>query len=789
MMFKKLSKVLASFFLLVSPFVMTPVVNAATDICTWTGTTNNTWNTASNWSCSVDGAAVPENGDSLVFPAGASNINPMNNDIVGLNIDNVQVFGSGYTISGNALSITPTGSDSLSLWGSNNNWAINTTINGVSTGATIRSTGTGNAITGTLTLSMAAGLDTSLSVSSGNDLNMAAAISGNTNFFSTTTSGGTVRLGGINTFTTTARVVLYQHTVICESGTCLGAATNDVDLMSGTNLLFDTSTTFTNDIDFEQSTATISTRDQATTVSGNIAITAASGSAIIAPGTSAPLVLNGTLNLGNGTMNYGGSAEVVQNGIISGSGNIFSNHVLTIAGSNTYTGSTFINPGARIVALNNTSLGTTAEGTDIANGASLVFESLPGDITIAENITVSGNGDSGLDGAIVLYETADSVTLNGTITLNGNTTFSNELAGSAQLNIQGTIAGTGNLTLTDTSTTGTGGFIVSGSNTYSGNTTISGGNLAVNSSTSIPNNTTVFVNASSVRSAQLLLPSNDYLQDGVSVELNNNGTFQGMYTAGADEALDKITGNGRLSLIGVITMLSNSDYSFSGELNFGGGSGTINKQGTGTFTLNGTTSGTPNPLLINGGLVAVTNSNYAAVPFTVNSGGTLKGSGSVGATTVNSGGTLNSGNSPGCMTLASLTLSSGSTFTQEIAGSTACSQYDQTTVTGAAVLGNATLSIQSSVTPADGTVFTILNAGSVSGTFNGLADNTVVTVGGIQYRINYTSTAVTLTKVAGALTGSPTLADTGRGAALQTFMGLITVAGALVLSTKKIVSL
>jgi hypothetical protein len=65
------------------------------------------------------------------------------------------------------------------------------------------------------------------------------------------------------------------------------------------------------------------------------------------------------------------------------------------------------------------------------------------------------------------------------------------------------------------------------------------------------------------------------------------------------------------------------------------------------------------------------------------------------------------------------------------------------------------LNIVSTVTPADGTVFTILTATSVSGTFNGLADGAVVTVSGVSYRINYTATAVTLTKLSG------TLASTG----------------------------
>lgn len=121
------------------------------------------------------------------------------------------------------------------------------------------------------------------------------------------------------------------------------------------------------------------------------------------------------------------------------------------------------------------------------------------------------------------------------------------------------------------------------------------------------------------------------------------------------------------------------------------------------------------------------------------------------------------------MTFGSLTLNSGSTYTQEISGTTACTQYDQATVTGAAVLGNATLATTLSTNPADGTVFTILTAASVSGTFNGLPDGATVNVNGVTLRINYTATSVTLTKVGG------NLAPTGSSTAIYGLLGLCMV--------------
>jgi len=184
----------------------------------------------------------------------------------------------------------------------------------------------------------------------------------------------------------------------------------------------------------------------------------------------------------------------------------------------------------------------------------------------------------------------------------------------------------------------------------------------------------------------------------------------------------------------------------------------ITKVGTGTWNLAGATyggvAGQGATINVNGGAVNWGGAALTAINTVVGSGGTLKGTGLVGATTVNSGGTLSTGNSPGCLTIATLTLNSGSNFNQDIASATACSGYDQTTITGAVSLGNATLNTLPTYTPADGTVFTIITAGSVVGTFNGLANGATFTANGILFRINYTATTVTLTKLSGVV-GAP----------------------------------
>ena len=71
----------------------------------WTGGAGGgdlNWNTAANW----DAGAVPVNGCDVIFPAvGPTLVNPANN-MTGLSLRSVTITGSGYTIAGNAVSLS-----------------------------------------------------------------------------------------------------------------------------------------------------------------------------------------------------------------------------------------------------------------------------------------------------------------------------------------------------------------------------------------------------------------------------------------------------------------------------------------------------------------------------------------------------------------------------------------------------------------------------------------------------------------------------------------------------------
>lgn len=128
----------------------------------------------------------------------------------------------------------------------------------------------------------------------------------------------------------------------------------------------------------------------------------------------------------------------------------------------------------------------------------------------------------------------------------------------------------------------------------------------------------------------------------------------------------------------------------------------------------------------------------------VNSGGTLKGSGTVGDVTIYDGAHLAPGNSPGCLNTGNLTFQSGSTYEFEVGGTTECTEYDQTKVTGTVDLGNGTLSLvrYNDFKPVKDQSYTIiLNDGTsdaVTGTFNNLAEGATFTVDGYVFQISYT---------------------------------------------------
>jgi uncharacterized protein with beta-barrel porin domain len=149
------------------------------------------------------------------------------------------------------------------------------------------------------------------------------------------------------------------------------------------------------------------------------------------------------------------------------------------------------------------------------------------------------------------------------------------------------------------------------------------------------------------------------------------------------------------------------------------GFGIFQKTGSSTWTLSGTNTAAL-PWTINAGTLMV-NGTLSNSSMTVNNGGTLAGTGTVGNITVANGGTFAPGSgAPGStMTVSgSLAFQSGAFYLVQINPSTA----SFANVTGTATLGGATVNAIYANGSYISKQYTILTAGSVSGTFGSLVN-------------------------------------------------------------------
>jgi uncharacterized protein with beta-barrel porin domain len=183
--------------------------------------------------------------------------------------------------------------------------------------------------------------------------------------------------------------------------------------------------------------------------------------------------------------------------------------------------------------------------------------------------------------------------------------------------------------------------------------------------------------------------NNSFLMSGAAAALNGTATGSGTDTF-------RLGGN------------ANNSFNVSQIL---GGWILLDKTGTSNWTLTGTST-YAGPVTVNAGTLSVNGNLSSAASLTVNPGGMLGGTGTVGNTTI-AGGTLAPGNSIGTLAVASLTMTAASTYLVQISGTSA----DKTVVTGTANLaGKVTVDPLARV--AATTTYTIVTAGTVSGSFS-----------------------------------------------------------------------
>ena len=414
---------------------------------------------------------------------------------------------------------------------------------------------------------------------------------------------------------------------------------------------------------------------------------------------------------------------------IGPAGITLNNNVTTI-GSQTYTGAVTLGANVALATTNSNILFSStingAQSLGLTAGAGTVtFTDTVGNSTELSALTISSAADVSI-GAAMKVTGAIGITSDSGVNVSlgsatGGLNLSNsELAlitAAGSLNI--TAAGAGTMTVN----------AVSGGGTISGITTLTAGGTGVTFATAA----SLFNNALTVASAAILNTNVSTSDDAINfaaVSLTANSTLN--------------AGSGNILLPGTISNFGAGTFSLT-PITSGAGLTTISGANTNTTTF------------VTTGVVKINNTTASTTNFDV-SGGTLKGTGSIGNLTGTGTGIIAPGNSPGQVTTTNLNLSSGNTLQIEIQGASASpsagTDYDQIVVSsgGTVILGSATLSLSSTFTGSVGTVFTIIdNQGSnpVSGTFSGLADGAVFTANGRDYQISYSggngSNDVTLT--------------------------------------------
>jgi autotransporter-associated beta strand protein len=527
----------------------------------WTGlsTDSSNWSDAANWA----GNVAPSPGDDLIFTTGANRLANINNFASGTTFHSISFGGSGYTLSGNAITLGAGGLqvDAKEI-DTSGHIIINVPVTGIDT------------INLGMTLSGAG--EPFKSSASAATLQVGGVLSGTGGV--TVTGPGSVEYTGTkdNTYSGVTTVVsgllgleafsgfaTVPGGLVIGTGTGHGNGTAQVADLNGFSEQLDAPTpvavTINNDglLNLAGSTDTIG----ALTLNGGIVetgsgtlflagnVTATSSTTSQGPSDSAIFgnleldkpTLTFTVNKGPGPIDLDIAAVMRDPFIFPITTQVVKNGTghLQLDGASTYAAQTFLNAGVTTLT-NGSALGSSAagSGTVVANTATI---DVTGGVTINEPLTLEGLGANGF-GTLQSDPSPPGVpnspaTWAGPITLGGTTVaVGNASPSSATLVLSGPISGAGNLTVeasTEVELTGT--------NSYSGTTKVAFGTL-------------VFTNPSALggNAAAPITVQSGTLSGQGNFTINRPLTLNG-FGAGIFGAL-----NGTITWAGPITLASNS---------------------------------------------------------------------------------------------------------------------------------------------------------------------------------------------------------------------------------------
>ncbi len=439
---------------------------------------------------------------------------------------------------------------------------------------------------------------------------------------------GTLILSGTNTF---SGVVSFSaasgSTLRLGSATALGNAS--VVRISALNVTLDVAGWETSrPIEFTNSGYLTSSTGTGGLVSGDIT-TSSTTSSNIQAGSGAVLTISGVIKgSGTGSVVYVTNAFSAPYGIVVLSGsapNTYSN-ASTIGASSSYpvtvkvnksnpfgTGNITITSGS-VLDLNGqtlTSAGTlTLNGTGMSSGGALINSSASSSSYDGSIVLGSASSIVGGTGAISITNTSSGITGSNALTLGG------AVGGSITSGIG---IGTGGITKQ-----GTGTWTLSGANTYTGTTTISAGTLkagnaaALGPSTgagavSITSGAVLDLNGQSLtNSGTLTIRGTGITSGGALINSSSTGaSYSGLVALGLASSIVGDTGTIALTNVGTITgatfgLTLGGTQGGSITSIIGTTSGTLAKEGSGTWTLSGANTYT-GTTTISAGTLAITN--------------------------------------------------------------------------------------------------------------------------------------------------------------------------------------
>jgi autotransporter-associated beta strand protein len=366
----------------------------------------------------------------------------------------------------------------------------------------------------------------------------------------------------------------------------------------------------------------------------------------------------------------------------------------------------------------------------------------------------------------------------------------------------GVISGSGGLTKT-----GDGRMFLDNANLYTGATIVSGGTLTAVTTTSLGTSAGGTTVASG---AKLFLTASIDATFAEPLTLAGNTSTPVLTVSDpscmADEPYTTITLSGDVTLqsdilVNACTKNGKMTGAITGSHSIG-----ISSDATGTFELASSSndSATPNGVLkaeatetkyeanspstnitVHGNETAIVTGTYGNV--FVNTGGILKGTGTVDA--VNVSGTIAPGLSPGCLSTGNFVMNDGATYAFELGGKTACTQYDQIKVTGTVQVGGTlNVSLYNGFKPVAGQKYVIISndgTDALTSSFTDLSEGDTITLGDYKFTISYKGgdgNDVELTVTAGAPDTGFTLLP---NSPVVTFAATLGAVGALVFMARR----